>query len=279
VKVPSASVIVRAKNEEAAIGRALEAFRSQTVRPEIVVVDSGSTDSTLEIAKGLCDRLVEIPEREFSYGRALNVGARSASAPYLFALSAHCFPPDSGWIERSLRLYDRPEVAATNGEPRLANGSEIEGTFYQDEAYARAHPTWGFSNHASSWRRSVWEEFPFDESLEYGEDKEWALRVLTGSTRVIAYRRDLVVSMHHRWRGGALSYYRRMRIEGRAMTAIASLPDYRLRDLARDWWHELPDDHHSAFAHRFLNYVRMAGLLGRYVGSREARNVTPREDG
>jgi rhamnosyltransferase len=266
-----ASVIVRAKNEGATIGRALSTLRSQTVRPEIVVVDSGSTDSTLEIARESCDRLVEMPEQDFTYGRALNVGARAASSPHLFALSAHCAPEDRHWIERSLALYERDDVVATNGGTRLPDGRPVEGTFYQDEAFARSHPAWGFSNHASSWRRSAWERFPFDESLEQAEDKEWALRVLDGTGWVIAYRADLMVPMDHRWRAGALAYYRRMRIEMREMTRIASLPDYRTRDLARDWWRNLPDDRHSAFAHRFMNYVRIAGLLGRYRGSRDAR--------
>lgn len=268
---PQASVIVRAKNEAGAIGEALSSLRSQTVRPEIVVVDSGSADGTLEIAREMCDRLVEIPEKEFTYGRALNLGVRSASADYLFALSAHCTPPDDGWIERSLSLYQRDDVAATNGGTKLPDGSPIEGTFFEDGEYVRAHPDWGFSNHASSWRRSAWERFPFDESLEYAEDKEWALRMLPATGWVIAYRPDLMVSLAHRWEAGALPYCRRMRIEMRAMTGIASLPEYRVADLAREWWSDLPEDHHSAFAHRFMNYRRNAGLLGKYMGSRDAR--------
>lgn len=269
--VPRASVIVRTKNEEPTIARALSTLRAQTVRPEIVVVDSGSTDRTLEIARESCDRLVEIPEREFSYGRALNVGARAASSPHLFALSAHCAPQDAHWIEGSLALYERDEVVATNGGTRLPDGSRVEGTFYQEEAFVRSHPAWGFSNHASSWRRSAWERFPFDESLEYGEDKEWALRVLNGTGWLIAYRADLMVPMDHRWSAGALAYYRRMRIETRELTRIASLPEYRARDLAHEWWWDLPVDGHSALAHRFMNYVRIAGLLGKYRGSRDAR--------
>ena len=268
---PRASVIVRAKDEARTIRHTLTGLASQTVRPEIVVVDSGSTDGTVEISRELGDRLVQIPQAEFSYGRALNVGARAAEAPYLFALSAHCAPPDPGWIERALALYERDDVVATNGGTRLADGSRIEGTFYQDASYAREHPAWGFSNHASSWRRSAWEQFPFDEELEAGEDKAWALEVLTHAPWVIAYRADLMVPMDHRWRSGAQANFRRMRLETRAMSQIASLPEYRVRDLVRDWWEDLPDDRHSASAHRFVNYVRFAGLLGKYMGSRDAR--------
>jgi glycosyltransferase involved in cell wall biosynthesis len=253
---PGATVIVRAKNEALAIGRALSALRSQTVPPEIIVVDSGSTDGTLDIVRGVADQLIQITPDEFSFGRALNIGAEASSAPYVFALSAHCIPPDSGWIERSLAMYERDDVVATNGGTHLADGSPIDGTFYQDRDYVRAHPTWGFSNHASSWRRDVWQQYPFDESLDAAEDKEWALRVLA-------------VSLEHRWKNGAIAFFRRERLESRVLAQACSLPPYRARDLAHEWWSDLPDDRHSAFANRFLNYIRIAGLLGRYVGFRD----------
>ena len=269
----TASVIVRAKNEAGTIGQALSLLRSQTVPAEIIVVDSGSTDGTLKIAGEIADLVIEMPEKEFSFGRALNLGAEAASGECVFALSAHCNPPDTGWIERSLALYQRADVVATNGATHLADGTPLEGTFYQDRDYSRLHPTWGFSNHASSWRRSAWDGCRFDESLDGAEDKEWALRVLATGDAVIAYRPDLMVSLAHRWKSGALAYFRRERMESRVLTRVFSLPPYRARDLAHEWWDELPEDRHSAFANRFLNYVRLAGLLGKYVGSRDARTA------
>src|SRR5687767_15288768 len=107
---PRASVVMRARDAERTIGRALELLRAQTVEPEIIVVDSGSRDRTIEIAGGLCDELIELSAAEFSYGRALNVGARAAAAPVHFALSAHCFPERADWLERSLAHYERPDV-------------------------------------------------------------------------------------------------------------------------------------------------------------------------
>ena len=89
---PRASVIVRAKNEARGIERTFKSLRRQTVPVEIVVVDSGSTDGTVEIARRWCDRLVEIPAESFTYGYSLNCGAEVALAPFHFSLSAHCAP-------------------------------------------------------------------------------------------------------------------------------------------------------------------------------------------
>ena len=259
-------MIVRAKDEGRTIERTLSLLRAQTVEPEIIVIDSGSRDRTLEIARRYCDRLIQIPAPSFTYGKALNIGAKAASAPVHFALSAHCFPQRPDWIERSLAHYERGEVAATNGIQTFPDGRPVREPFYQDAAYARAHPFWGLSNHASSWRASVWEELSFDEQIDYAEDREWSWRVLDAGWRVV-FDPALWVDLSHSWRGGAHDLFNRKRREHRAVASFADLPPYSFRDCVREWWSERPDRRHSMLFHR-LSYRRWAGLLGTYVGRR-----------
>jgi rhamnosyltransferase len=266
---PAASVIVRARDEARTIGRTLRLLREQTVPPEIIVVDSGSTDGTLEIAERWCDRLIRIAPSEFSYGRALNLGAAAAAAPVHVALSAHCFPPGPEWIARSVAHYANPRVAGTGGAPGWGPDGRPLPTRLQDLAAARARPRVGFSNHASSWRASVWARHPFDERLEACEDKEWAFRVLADGW-LIALDPELEVDMSHRWREGPLRLFRRERREARAFSTFAPMPPYGVREAVREWWTDLPRDRHGAAAHRFLNVARMAAIAGRYAGGRPA---------
>jgi len=266
----SASAIVRAKDEAATIERTLSLLRAQTVQPEIIVVDSGSSDGTVEIAKRWCDRLVEIEPWEFSYGRGLNIGARAASAPFHFAVSAHCFPERRDWIERSLAHYRDERVAATCGSDYFADRTPITAPFFQDAAHARSDPHWGFSNHASGWRASVWEQFPFDEELDYAEDREWAIRV-TAAGWLIVIDPALFVDISHIWRPGARGFYSRHKRGRVAIAQFAQSPPYRIRDAVAEWWSDIPDDGHSAMFHRAFNHYRVAGMLGKYVGDREAR--------
>jgi rhamnosyltransferase len=268
MSTPRASVVVRAKNEARAIERTFKALRRQTVPVEIVVVDSGSTDGTVEIARRWCDRLIEIPAESFTYGYSANIGAAAATAPFHFSLSAHCFPERDDWVERSLRHYARADVAATNGIQSFPDGRPVEHVFFQDADHVRAHLLWGFSNHASSWRAEVWREHPFDAALSSSEDREWALRV-TEAGWVIAYDPDLWVDLSHQWDGGALFQYRRKKMETRGLAEFAPLPPYRARHALVEWWAP-PDDRHSRLFHR-LNYRRMAGILGKYRGLAQTR--------
>lgn len=264
---PPASVIVRCRDERATIERALLTLRGQTVRPEILVVDSGSVDGSLEVARRLADRVIEIAPETFSYGRALNIGAAAAEAPVHLALSAHCFAP-AHWVEGSLRHYGDQHVAGVNGIQTFADGTAVSAPFRQEAEHAHANPWWGFSNHASSWRADVWREMPFDESMDYAEDREWAWRV-TAAGWALIYDPELWVDLSHSWTG-VRNHFTRQRRANRAVAAFAPTLPYTARDLVRDWWSEIPRDRHSTFAHRFANPGRIAGLAGRYVGRRQA---------
>ena len=66
-----------------------------------------------------------------------------------------------------------------------------------------------------------------------------------------------------------MTYFRRERRETRGLAELIEIPRYRARDLLREWLTP-PDRDHSRLFH-LLNYRRAAGLLGKYIGLREAR--------
>ncbi len=72
------SLIIRTYNEEKHIGRLISGIRLQSfqnpVSMELIIVDSGSTDSTVSIARGLGAKILSINKQDFSFGRALNLG-------------------------------------------------------------------------------------------------------------------------------------------------------------------------------------------------------------
>jgi rhamnosyltransferase len=264
--VPDVSVIVRTLNERDALERALRSLRAQTVGVEIVVVDSGSTDGALDVARREADRVIELAPGTFSFGGALNAGAAAASGDVHVALSSHCELPRPDWVARALRHYEEPAVAGTHGCRHLPDRRPLTTVLLQDAELARRHPYWGLSNHASTWRAEVWEQFRFDERLTACEDKDWAHRVLAAGWR-IAVDPELDVVKPHRQAAGVRALWRRSVREGRALAGVAELPRRDVGDVVREWWNEIPRDGRPALRHR-LNYFRATEIAGRWAGER-----------
>jgi rhamnosyltransferase len=276
---PEASVIIRAKNAERTLERAIRSVREQHGTAEVIVVDSGSRDATESMARRLADKVLTLRPDEFSYGRALNVGAAAGVADVHVALSSHCWLPDPGWLSRSLRMYDRADVAATNGETQNHMGQWLMSgqVHYQSLADVSMNPHWGMSNHGSTWRAAVWREHRFDETLTYAEDKEWALRVMRAGW-TIAFASDLVVDASHVFRGSPRDVFFRQRAGHREVGRFAPVTALTLGEIRHEWWNRLPQDRHTRFAHRFLNWPRTLQLAGRYVGRREGARLAKQRD-
>ena len=83
--MPQISVIIRALNEEKYLGELLSAVARQktgSLGVETVLVDSGSTDRTQEIAKSHGTRITTISKEDFSFGRSLNIGCDFARGKF-----------------------------------------------------------------------------------------------------------------------------------------------------------------------------------------------------
>lgn len=267
-------MIIRAKDKADTIESTLRSVRAQTVESEVVVVDSGSTDGTLDIAARFADRIVEVPASEFTYGGALNTGAEAATGEIHFALSAHSWPYTDRWIERSLQLYDREDVAGTNSAAATPTGVPITTVYHQTARDALEHGWWGFSNHGSSWRASVWRDLPFRTDLAAAEDKEWGWRALAAGW-TIAYSPELSVSSHHRREAGLVSLARRMDKERTAMLGLGAVRPRSFRESVRLWWHVEPvEGGRPAFVRRVSPW-RLTEHGAEYLADRRSRGPSP----
>lgn len=215
----TASIIIRCYNEEKHIGRLLEGITQQTYRDwEIILVDSGSTDRTLEIAAQYPVTLVSIRAEDFTYGRALNLGCQAATGEFLVMVSAHTYPCDRTWLDHLLRPFQQPRVALTYGKQR--GNSDTQYAEHQIFAHwfpnhsipGQSHP---FCNNANAAiRRSLWEVLPYDEQLPGLEDLDWATRAMQMGYDVAYAAEAGIVHVHEE---KARQIYRRYRREAIAL--------------------------------------------------------------
>ncbi len=207
------SIIIRTKNEEKWIGENLKRLSEQTYNNfEIIVVDSGSTDKTLETVesfKNVLDiKIFKIKPDDFSYPFALNFGvAQSRAEKYIVLLSGHSLPSSPRWLESGLSNFKSENIMGVYGFVwALPDGSLLEKLIFnkylckfrntlkkQLVVKKSAMGVMGFTN--AIIRKDLWEKRKFNEAYGLGgEDQEWTAYWLSKGYCAI---RDIRFSVYH----------------------------------------------------------------------------------
>jgi rhamnosyltransferase len=199
-----ASVIIPTKNPGLRFRAVLEAIRNQqTEWPfEIIVVDSGSTDGTLEFLREQPEvKVLEIPPRQFGHGRTRNLGISHAQGEFCALLTHDARPVNPDWLANFVVAIEQDsEIAGVFG-PHLAYPGhcdfvkrDLEQHFSgfmdhplvvsraTDPARFEADQGWRqflhfYSDNNSCLRRAVWEQIPYPD-VEFAEDQIWALKII-----------------------------------------------------------------------------------------------------
>jgi glycosyltransferase involved in cell wall biosynthesis len=202
---PTIGVVIRTLNESELIGRCLQTLRSQRGdhQLDILVIDSGSTDQTLAIARGHGVRLLEIAPEDFDYSTTLNLGISEVRGDLILILSAHAVPLDDTWVATMIAPFADAGVAGTASRQVPWPGADFREVHRLAETFGETPRTYTgdggdaivFSNAASAVRRSVWRDEPF--RLAAAEDLEWARRVVAAGWTVVYEPRASVYHSHH----------------------------------------------------------------------------------
>lgn len=282
------SIIVRTLNEARHLGELLMAIEEQDCpgfRPEVIVVDSGSTDGTLAIAHRHGCRVYNIDRSEFSFGRSLNQGCSRAQGDILIIISGHCIPTDVHWLSRLC-------APISDGRADYVYGGQVGGSgsrWSERRIFAKYFPnlsrvpTGGYycNNANSAIARDVWEKYGFDEDLTGLEDMELAQRLVRDGGRVGYVADAQVVHLHSEtWR----VVRRRFEREAIALQRIMPQVHVGALDMARYFMTSVIKDMGVALAQGelFRNCVEIVAYrwnqyLGTYLGNRELRKLSHAE--
>lgn len=187
------AVIIRTKNEEKWLGVVLGKLFEQTYKDfEVIIVDSGSTDKTLDIAKKFPVKIFEIPPQDFSYPYALNYGIeRTKATSFVVLISAHSIPVSETWLEDGLKNLKEDKMGKLMGiygfmkplpessfwDKFITNGFNFLRCLGKKQERLIIHNAgmgiMGFTN--AIIRKELWEKRRFNEDYGAGgEDGEWA---------------------------------------------------------------------------------------------------------
>ncbi len=171
------SIIIRTLNEERYLDEILVAIESQNVNDfsyEVVIVDSGSIDNTLTIAKSHNARITYIKKQDFTFGRSLNIGCEFANGEYLVFISGHCIPENKDWLQNLIAPLIQKKCDYTYGR-QIARDTTKYSEMRVFEKYfpsTSSIPQDGFfcNNANAAISRTIWDKFHFNESLTGLED-------------------------------------------------------------------------------------------------------------
>ena len=277
------SIVIRACNEEKHIAQLLEGIARQSHKDvELILVDSGSTDRTLEIASQYPTRVVHIQPEDFTFGYSLNQGIGLAHGDLIVIASAHVYPVYPDWLESLVAPFADPQVALTYGKQRGNSRNKFSEQqiflhWYPDRS--QSHQPYPFCNNANAAiRRSIWEIHHYDETLPGLEDLEWAHRVMAQGYTISYTAEAEVVHAHDETPGAVYNRYRR---EAMAFKHIFPQEHYHLWDLfhnlttniVSDAWHA---SRKRKLASRFgeICWFRWMQFWGTYKGYRQSGPLT-----
>ncbi len=277
------SIVIRACNEEKHIAKLFEGISQQSLKEtEIVLVDSGSTDRTLEIASRYPVKVVQIQPEEFTFGYSLNRGISVSGGDLIVIASAHIYPVYPDWLQSLVAPFTDPQVGLTYGKQRgntLNKFSEqqIFQHWYPD--LSQHHQPYPFCNNANAAiRRSLWEVQRYDETLPGLEDLEWAHRVMAQGFAISYVAEAEVIHVHEETPSGVYNRYRR---EAMAFKRLFPQERYHFGDLLHNLSTNIASDlaqaaRQSQLRSRFgeIFWFRWMQFWGTYRGYRQSGPLT-----
>jgi rhamnosyltransferase len=206
------SVIIPMKDGGDALRRCLDGIAGQRTDEDVetLVVDSGSTDGSVELAQAQGARLIEVPASGFRHGATRNLGAAQARGEVLVFTTQDAYALDEFWLERLCAPFrTEDDVAGVYGRQVPHADAAPPERFFLEFLYGPSPRvqrvrddadlsllTTLFSNVNSAIRRSLWERFPFADEMFFAEDQDWSRRVLLAGY-AIRYEPEAAVRHSH----------------------------------------------------------------------------------
>lgn len=196
------SIVIPTKNAGPKFDQVLKAVFDQKTdySYEVICVDSGSKDQTLDLIRKYPCRLIEIPASEFGHGKTRNFGASKGSGRYIVFITQDALPATDTWLQNFIDAMELdPEIAGGFGihypypDCNLLDVRDLKTHFhgfgeentiycledpvrYQIEEGYR-HFLMFFSDNNACIRRSVWEKYPYPE-VNFAEDQIWMKKMI-----------------------------------------------------------------------------------------------------
>lgn len=210
------SVVIPCRNEIKNIRACIDGILNQTVKvDEIIVVDSGSTDGTLDVLMGFSKvKIVSISSKSFNHGLTRNLGISHATGDIIILTVGDAKAYDRQWIESLLEGFVDESVMAVCGTQvvehdlkknplewfRPISSPKLKHISYTSQEYEALSglekfnlTRWDDVN--AAYRAKALKKIPFRKT-SYGEDFMWANDALSVGMSLVYQDKSRVYHYH-----------------------------------------------------------------------------------
>lgn len=196
------SIVIPTKNAGPKFAEVLGAvfLQSTSYSFEVICVDSGSSDGTLDVIKQHKCLLIEIAPEEFGHGRTRNLGASQGTGEYVVFITHDALPASCNWLQNIIDAMkiddgvvggfgahltypdcnplDARDIAAhfaSFGNSNKVMYIDDKERYRSDDYYYKIASF--FSDNNACVRRDVWLKHPYPD-VEFAEDQIWMRMML-----------------------------------------------------------------------------------------------------
>ncbi len=198
------SIIIPTKNAGLVFNKVLKSIFNQTIKDfEVIIIDSGSTDKTLDIAALYPVIIVKIKPEEFGHGKTRNHGVSIASGKFIVFLTHDAIPADIEWLNKLLEPFKNEKIAGVFGRQLPKENDDITDKFFYHSLYPDQNILWKrnqftqgdniFSSVNSAIRSELILKYPFPQNIIVSEDYKWAAEILDKNYHIFYSKEAAVI--------------------------------------------------------------------------------------